>query len=87
MVNLYDDFYGDNALFLATMLTQETRYNALMDELDALEEAGRVFVLRPAQPVDIGRFEGDMDKLLALYNRGRREMRERLAALRAYLEG
>ena len=55
--------------------------------LDALEEAGRVFVLRPAQPVDIGRFEGDMDKLLALYNRGRREMRERLAALRAYLEG
>lgn len=86
MVDLYDDFYGDNALFLATMLTQETRYNALMDELDALEEAGRIFVLRPAQPVDIGRFEGDMDKLLALYNRGRREMRERLADLRAYLE-
>ena len=86
MINLYDDFYGDNALFLATMLTQETRYNALMDELDALEEAGRIFVLRPAQPVDIGRFEGDMDKLLALYNRGRREMRERLGDLRAYLE-
>ena len=86
MVNLYDDFYGDNALFLATMLTQETRYNALMDELDALEEAGRVFVLRPAQPIGIGRFEGDTEKLLDLYNRGRREMRERLAGLRAYLE-
>ena len=57
-----------------------------MDEIDALEAAGRVFVLRPAQPIGIGRFEGDTEKLLDLYNRGRREMRAALPALRAYLE-
>lgn len=86
MIDLYDDFYGDKPLFLAAMLTQEVRYNALMDEIDALEAAGRVFVLRPAQPIGIGRFEGDTEKLLDLYNRGRREMRAALPALRAYLE-
>lgn len=86
MINLYDDFYGRNALFMAALLTQEVRYNALMEEIDALEEAGKIFVLRPADPVDISRFEKDTDKLLNLYNRGRREMREQLDALEAYLQ-
>lgn len=86
MVNLYDDFYGDRTLFLATLLTQEVRYNALMDEIDALEEAGKLFVLRPAEPIEIGRFEKNTEKLLDLYNRGRREMRAQLPALRAYLQ-
>lgn len=86
MINLYDDFYGRNALFMATLLTQEVRYNTLMEEIDDLEEAGKIFVLRPADPVDISRFEKDTDKLLNLYNRGRREMREQLDALEAYLQ-
>lgn len=86
-INLYDDFYGKRTIFLATLLTQEVRYNALMDEIDALEAAGKIFVLRPAEPIEIGRFEKDTDKLLDLYNRGRREMREQLPALQAYLEG
>lgn len=86
MIDLYDDFYGKKTMFLATLLTQETRYNALMDQIDALEAAGRIFVVRPEQPVAIGRFEKDTQKLLDLYNRGRREMRDRLAALAAYLQ-
>ena len=86
MIDLYDDFYGDKPLFLATMLTQEMRYNALMDQLDELEESGRVFCVRPQEPITIGRFEGDTEKLLALYNRGHREGREALAEMQTYLE-
>ena len=86
MIDLYDDFYGKKTLFLATLLTQEPRYNALMDQIDQLEGSGRIFVVRPAQPVDIGRFEKDTQKLLDLYNRGRRDMRARLDALAEYLQ-
>lgn len=86
MINLYDDFYGDKTLFLATLLTQEVRYNALMDQIDALEAAGQLFVLRPSQPIEIGRFEKNTERLLELYNRGRREMRDQLDALQTYLE-
>ena len=68
MVDLYDDFYSDKPLFLADMLTQELRYNTLME------------------PITIGRFEGDENKLLDLYNRGHREGREALDAVCAYLE-
>ena len=86
MIDLYDDFYGDKPLFLADMLTQEMRYNALMDQLDELEESSRVYCVRPQEPITIGRFEGDENKLLDLYNRGHREGRETLEGLAAYLE-
>ena len=86
MIDLYDDFYGDKPLFLATMLTQEMRYNALMDQLDELEQSGRVYCVRPHDPITIGRFEGDTEKLLDLYNHGHREGRETLPGLQAYLE-
>ena len=86
MVDLYDDFYGDKPLFLADMLTQELRYNALMDQLDELEADGRVCCVRPQEPITIGRFEGDENKLLDLYNRGHREAREALDKVRGYLE-
>ena len=86
MVELYDDFYGDKPLFLADMLTQEMRYNTLMDQLDELEESGRVHCIRPNDPITIGRFEGDENKLLDLYNHGHREGREKLEELRTYLE-
>jgi len=72
MVDLYDDFYSDKPLFLADMLTQELRYNSLMDQLDELEADGRICCVRPQEPITIGRFEGDENKLLDLYNRGHR---------------
>ena len=87
MVDLYDDFYGDKPLFLATMLTQELRYNALMDELDELEQNGRIYCLRPQEPITISRFEGNVDTLTELYARGHREGRQALAGLQAYLAG
>ena len=86
MVDQYDDFYSDKPLFLADMLTQELRYNTLMDQLDELEADGRICCVRPQEPITIGRFEGDENKLLDLYNRGHREGREALDKVRGYLE-
>ena len=82
----YDGRHYPAALFLADMLTQELRYNTLMDQLDELEADGRICCVRPQEPITIGRFEGDENKLLDLYNRGHREGREKLEELRTYLE-
>lgn len=85
MVDLYSDFYANHPRFFASLLTMDLRYNDLMDRMDRLEEEGRIFVLRPGRPVDVGRFEGDTQKLLALINEGRDEARAALPALREYL--
>lgn len=85
MVDLYSDFYASHPRFFASLLTMDLRYNELMDRMDRLEEEGRIFVLRPGRPVDIGRFEGNTEKLLNLVNEGREEARAALPALGRYL--
>ena len=60
--------------------------NEARAQLDELEADGRICCVRPQEPITIGRFEGDENKLLDLYNRGHREGREALDAVRGYLE-
>lgn len=62
------------------------RYNRMQDEIDRLEEQGRIFVIRPQQPVTVGRLEHDKRKLDALHREGREEGERRFAALSEYLE-
>lgn len=45
-------------------------YNKQMELVEKMENEGRVGVLRPVKPVEVGRIERDIDKLLALYQEG-----------------
>ena len=60
-------------------------YNDLLRKMDREMEIGRCFVLAPSRPVGITRFEGDVEKIGALYELGRSDMQEQLPALQAYL--
>lgn len=61
-------------------------YNRLLDEIEADRDSGRTFVLTPEDPIEMGRFESDMEVLGDLYYRGYNEMQERIPSLRRYLE-
>ena len=41
-----------------------------MELVEEMEREGRVQVLRPVKPVEVGRIERNTDKLLALYQEG-----------------
>lgn len=60
-------------------------YNASLDRLASLEEAGDAFVLRPIRPLVVGRMERGVAKLDALYRQGYDETIARLPDLRAWL--
>ncbi len=45
-------------------------YNRTMDLIDRLEAEGRIIVIRPVRPVEVGRMEKDTDKLRAMYQEG-----------------
>jgi predicted patatin/cPLA2 family phospholipase len=60
-------------------------YNASLDRVDTLEQAGEAFVLRPVAPLVVGRMERDAAKLDTLYRQGYDETLERLPSLRAWL--
>ena len=56
------------------------------EEIDRLEQEGRIFVIRPERPVRVSRLERDLKKLQALHQEGRETAVKLLPALRSYLE-
>ena len=52
------------------MKKRHTVYNETLEYLKRLEESGKVFIIRPKKPSDVGRIEKDAKKLQALYEEG-----------------
>lgn len=61
------------------------KYNAAADRVAALEQEGKIFVLRPSIRVPIKRIEKDKRKIQKMYDLGRRDAKAGLASLQAFL--
>ncbi|MBQ7726448.1 MAG: patatin family protein [Clostridia bacterium] len=68
------------------MEVRHERYNVQMDELDRLEQAGTLFVIRPPEALGISRTEKDPKELERVYQIGRKTAREHLENLRRFLK-
>ncbi len=86
-------FTGLTRLFLRqypavrkAMEVRHERYNVQMDELDRLEQAGTLFVIRPPEALGISRTEKDPKELERVYQIGRKTAREHLENLRRFLK-
>lgn len=83
---LVSAFYGRKYPKLARALNQRHEvYNNSTDLLAHWENDGRAFVIRPTEPVDIGRTETDPDKLQAVYELGRADGVKYIEELKKYL--
>ena len=51
-------------------MERNTVYNRTMDLIESLEDQGKITVIRPIRPVEVGRMEKDTAKLSALYQEG-----------------
>lgn len=60
-------------------------YNETLDFIAAEEAAGRAFVLRPGEPLELGRIEKDRRKLQEIYELGYSEARAAYPALAGFL--
>lgn len=85
-VRLCQQFYGDYPEFTKAFRKSVDVYNADSDLLEALEKEGRIFVIRPDQPVDVSPTDKNKKKLNALYEEGRRIALERLPEMARYLK-
>ena len=78
-------YYHNYPRLLDALSHSTANYNALLDQIDRDEKAGKIFVFSPKDPVEINRFESDMDKLGDLYWKGYRETKQRIEELKEYL--
>lgn len=53
-----------------TLARRNAQYNRTMEMIERLEEEGKITVIRPVKPIEVGRMEKDIDKLRALYQEG-----------------
>ena len=78
--------YRGKKAFIQANEDRHIRYNETLDYLNKEEEAGRVFVIRPSEKVEVGRLEKNREKLTALYQRGYDDAKNSMEALISYLE-
>ena len=78
--------YGLYPHYLERLQHRHYEYNRTYRALPRLHDAGKLFLIRPPEPVTVGSMERDADKLFALYEQGYAETARRWPALQAYLE-
>ena len=72
--------------FVASLLASDENYNQQCQELENLEQQGKIFVIAPSQEVIVSRLEKDMEKLGDLYYLGYYDTISQIETLKAYLQ-
>ncbi|WP_313076987.1 patatin-like phospholipase family protein [Lacrimispora sp.] len=81
----YERYFGPLPRLLKSLEEVPERYNRMQEEIDQLEAAGRIYVIRPDKHVTVQRTEQDKRKLEALYDDGRRLAEAQMDELKQYL--
>ena len=63
-------FYRKYPALQKALSERNAVYNRTMDLIESLEDQGKITVIRPHKPVEVGRMEKDIAKLTALYEEG-----------------
>jgi predicted patatin/cPLA2 family phospholipase len=67
------------------LIDRHSSYNATMEELEKLEDSGRIFVMQPREPIDMKVIDRSEKGVSLAYQTGRTQMEERWDDLLAYL--
>ncbi len=71
--------------FIKAMETRHLRYNETLDNIAKMESEGKLFVIRPEEPLPVKTVERDPEKLKAAYGIGRKTALRHLENLRTFL--
>ena len=77
--------YLNHQEFAEKLDNSPAAYNAQCDELEVLEQEGKLFVVSPSEHVTVSRVESDIEKLGALYWLGFNDATVNLDRLKEYL--
>lgn len=77
--------YRKYPAFVESLETANEKFNQTVEELERKAAAGELFLIAPSEPVTVRRFDGDMEKLGALYWLGYHDAEAQLSGLARYL--
>ena len=77
--------YKGSPQMLEAALRANDRYNDTLDELEQLEDEGKILVIRPSKEIDISLLERNTENLGALYSEGLRDGERVLQDVAAFI--
>ena len=77
----------DRPMAVDAMEKRHVLYNREVKDIEAKEERGEVFVIRPPKALGIGRTEKDPEELRRVYQLGREEAEKHLEEMKEFLSG
>ncbi|ELK44578.1 MULTISPECIES: patatin family protein [unclassified Halobacillus] len=78
--------YKQFPLFARAMIERHIKYNQQLKLLKEMEEEGSVFIIRPKEPLKVGRVEKNRERLHQLYVQGYEEAKQSEELLASFLE-
>ena len=84
-VRMAEVFYRKYPAFVKALQNRHLAYNRTLHQIEELEAAGEIFVIRPSQPLEISRTEHDPARLQQVYDIGRRDTLCRMRDLERWL--
>lgn len=77
--------YRKYPAFIRTLENRHVMYNEQVALVGKLEAEGSAFVIRPSEPLPVGRMEHDPDKVQQAYDRGRTDAEAAMERLKSWL--
>jgi predicted patatin/cPLA2 family phospholipase len=77
--------YGKASALVKAMENRPAMYNAQLDDLKQAEQNAEVFVIRPSEPLHIGRIEHDAEVIRQVYMLGRKDAQAALEAMQLFI--
>lgn len=78
--------YRKYPAFVRALRSHHLRYNRTTRRIAELEREGSIFVIRPAESLNIGRLEKDPENIQRVYDIGRADREKYISALSEWLE-
>lgn len=82
---MIDRWYKRYPQFSESLKNRYANYNATVEHLAEEEHTNNAFVIRPSKTIPVKRLERDPEKLQSMYDLGVKDVKERLAELKEYL--
>ena len=87
MMKLVEIIYKKYPKFIEIMANRYQRYNETVELIQQMEKNNEIFVIRPNKTLDLPTIVRDPDLIQEVYNLGECVGKERITALKEYLEG
>ena len=82
---LFKLFYRNYPKLIERWANRYDEYNQAVEKVIEMEKAGKIFVIRPSESLDISRLEKDLAKVQAMYDLGVKDGQAALSELKNYL--